>query len=322
MELRYDPFPLVFDQGDETTKLVCLKFFGLEDSPRAKDCRSVLIKQQRSDGAFPSRLDPKNWGMRETVRNTLLLLDAGLPPGGVNVDSAVKFILNHQNPDGGWSENRALKLPSEQTWMSSERSITWLSADVVELLYQVGMEDRHEYKAAVEWLRTIQNQHGGWASLAGDVEARQDDTSDPDSTAHITFLMGEIFGEDDPVYLKGRNLFERYLDECARDVARGFWIGSRDGGRGEPDVYHLTHLLLSWLLDPPRSLERGYDVGDPRVKRMMKALIDIQREDGGWRPFWAKESDPVYTVLAIKVLILSGMLARENLEGQVSAYAT
>lgn len=54
----------------------------------------------------------------------------------------------------------------------------------------------------------------------------------------------------------------------------------------------------------------------------MEALIDIQREDGGWRPFWAEESDPVYAVLTVKVLILSGMLAREDLEVAVNGYAT
>jgi len=78
---------------------------------------------------------------------------------------------------------------------------------------------------------------------------------------------------------------------------------------------------LSWLLDPPRRFQSGYDASDPRVKRMMEALVEIQRKDGGWRPFWAEESDPVYTVLAVKVLILSGMLVRQDLEADVKACA-
>jgi hypothetical protein len=69
---------------------------------------------------------------------------------------------------------------------------------------------------------------------------------------------------------------------------------------------------MSWLLDPPRRFERGYDAGDPRVRRMMEALIEIQRQDGGWRPFWSAESSPLYTALALKVLVLSGALARED----------
>lgn len=48
----------------------------------------------------------------------------------------------------------------------------------------------------------------------------------------------------------------------------------------------------------------------------MQALVDIQREDDGWRPFWAEESSPVYTALAVKALILSGMLARGDLQSR------
>ena len=322
MKLKHDPFPLIFTQGDEATKLTCLDFFGLSDSPTARGCLLGLIKQQRFDGTFPSRLDSGNWGTRETVRNTLLLLKVGLPPEGVNVASAVQFILSHQSSDGGWSENPMLKLPPEQTWLSNERSITWLTADVVQLLRQVRMGEGPECKAAVKWLRTMQNQHGGWPSLARDIGDRQSDTGDPDATAQIGFLMGELYGEDDPAYRKSRELFESYLNECAQDVKRGYRIRRRDGKREELDAYTLTHLLLSWLLDPPRRIQSGYDASDPRVKRMMEALVGIQQSDGGWRPFFAEESSPVYTALAVKVLILSGMIAREDLKVAVNAYAT
>jgi squalene cyclase len=321
MKLKHNPFPLIFAQGDEATKLACLDFFGLSDSPPAKDWLLQLIKLQRSDGAFPSSLDPENWGTRETVRNTLLLLKIGLPPEGVNVHAAVQFILNHQRPDGGWSENPSLVIPPEKVELSNEQGITWITADVVELLRQVGMGECPECKAALEWLRAMQNRHGGWYSYSGSIGDQRGSTGDPDSTAQITFLMGELYGEDDPVYLGGRELFERHLDECAQDVERGYRFRLRDGQKEELDGYTLTHLLLSWLLDQPRRIQSGYDVRDPRVKQMMEALIEIQREDGGWRPFWSEESSPVYTALAVKVLVLSGMLARDDLEAAVKAYA-
>jgi hypothetical protein len=123
MKLKYDPFPLIFTRGDEATQLACLEFFGLGGLPRAKTCLVELIKQQHSDGAFPSRLDPIHWGMIETVRHTLLLLRVGFPSGGVNVSSAVRFILDHQNPDGGWCENPSLQIPPDRG-LSNERSIT------------------------------------------------------------------------------------------------------------------------------------------------------------------------------------------------------
>jgi hypothetical protein len=321
MDLKYNPLPLIFSRGDEMTKLSCLELLGLRDSPQARACLLSLIKRQRSDGSFPSQLDPERWGMRETIRNALLLLKVGLPPGGVNVDAAVRHVLGHQRPDGGWSENPALETPPERTWLSSGRSIVWLSADVVDLLRQVGQGESAACHRALGWLRATQSRRGGWPSLAGDVGDRGQGADDPDSTAQVTFLMGEVYGEDDPAYLKGRERFEEYLDGCAQDAERGYWIRLRDGKREPLDVYHLTHLLLSWLLDPPRRFRSGYDASDPRVRRMMEALVDIQREDGGWRPFFAEESSPLYTALAVKALVWSGIPVREYLEANVGPYA-
>jgi hypothetical protein len=155
MRLRYDPFPLVFAQGSEATKITCLDFFGLTDSLRTRECLLSLIKQQRSDGSFPSGLDSETWGMQETTRHVLLLLKVGLPPDGVNAASAATFILNHRSADGGWCENPALKLPPERTWLNNERSITWLTADVVGLLRHVGLGESGICRSALEWLRTM-----------------------------------------------------------------------------------------------------------------------------------------------------------------------
>lgn len=320
MKLKHNPFPFIFAQGDETIRLVCLEFFGLVDSPQARGCLLSLVKQQRADGAFPSQIDPEEWGMRETVRNALLLLKVGLPPTGVNAHSAVQFILDQQRPDGGWCENHALAIPPEQTWLSTACSITWVTADAVDLLRQVGLEEGQECQAALAGLRAMQNEHGGWPSLAGGGDDRPGDTGDPDATAQVAFLLGEVYGEEDPAYQRGRALFERHLDECAQDVERGYWVRVRDGGREDLDVYTLTHLLLSWLLDPPRRFQAGYTVRDPRVRRMMEALVEIQQEDGGWRPFFAPASSPAYTVLAVKALVWSGLLAREDLEPNVRTH--
>jgi hypothetical protein len=321
VNLKHDPFPLIFSQGDAALQLVCLDLFGLGDSPRAQACLLELIRQQRSDGTFPSQLDPNHWGMRETVRTALLLLKLGLPLDGVNVQSAVHFVLQQQRPDGGWSENPALQFPRVQTWLSGERSITWLTADVVELLRQVGMGGIPECHAPLAWLRSIQNRHGGWPSYASAPGIQQDDTGDPDATAVITFLLGEIYGGHDPHHTRGRDLFERHLDACARDAARGYWVRRRDGQKQDLDAYTLIYLLLSWPLDPPRRFEWGYNAGDPRVERMMAALLDIQGEDGGWRSFFSAGSSPLYTVLAVKTLVLSGVLTRADLQAQVRAYA-
>jgi len=318
VKLEHDPCPLILSQGDEVTRLAFLSFLGLEHSPRAKESLLELIMQQRSDGAFPSQLDARRWGMRETVRSALLLLEVGLPASGINVHAAVRFIVGHQGSDGGWCENPELELPPEQTWLSGGRSIVWLTADVVDLLRRVGLGQSPACRASLQWLRAVQTRGGGWPSVARATEG--DAAGDPDTTAQLTFLMGEIYGEDDPACRRGRELFERHLDRCARDAEQGYRIRPRDGRRAELDVYHLTHLLLSWLLDPPRRFQAGYDADEPRVGRMMESLMDIQRQDGGWRPFFAEESSPMYAALAVKALVLSGMLDRSSLRERVESY--
>lgn len=321
MKLKYNPFPLIFGQGDAMTQLACLAFFDLADAPRGNACLLSLLKQQRADGAFPSRFDPETWGMQETVRHTLLLLRVSMPATGINVSSAVQFVLRHQNPDGGWCENPALKLPPEQTWLSNECSITWLTADAVELLGSVGQREQRPYQAALTWLRAMQNRHGGWPSVAEEGAGQEDDLGDPDATAQIAFLMGEIYGREDPAFQRGKRLFERHLEACARDADRGYWIRARDGQRAEIDVYTLTHLLLSSLLDAPRRLQGGYDVSDPRARRILGVLVDIQGQDGGWRPFFSEASSPVYTALAAKMLVLGGATCREDLLDLIEPYA-
>ncbi len=88
------------------------------------------------------------------------------------------------------------------------------------------------------------------------------------------------------------------------------------------DAYTLTQPILAWALEPQRRIRAGCEVREPRVRRILEALSDIQREDGGWRPFWEEESSPLYTVLAIEVLVLSGALARDDLRDKIGAYAT
>ena len=321
MMLKRDPFALIFERGDDATRLACLAFFDLAHTPCGNARLVRLLRQQRADGAFPSRSDPMTWGMQETVRQTLLLLQAGMPATGVNASSAVQFVLRNQNPDGGWCENPALEIPPHMTWLSNQRSITWLTADVVELLRGVGQGEQPPCQAALTWLRAMQNHQSGWPSVAEEATGQEDDLGDPDATAQITFLMGEIYGREDPAFRRGKRLFERHLDACARDAQRGYWVQARDGERQEIEVYTLIHLLLSSLLDAPRRLQQGYDVGDPRVKRILEVLLEIQGQDGGWRPFFQEASSPLYTVLAVEVLVLSGAIPREDLLKLVEPYA-
>jgi hypothetical protein len=222
-------------------------------------------------------------------------------------------VLEHGLAEGGWCENAALDIPPfQQTFMSNARGVTWLTADAVELLRQVGLGESEVCRAAVSWLRAQQNVLGGWPSVPRD-DPSAADRGDPDATAQVTFLLGDLFGPHDPQYRRGRELYESFLDAAAADAERGYRIRERDGSREDMEVYGLTHLLLSWLGDQPRRIDSGYDVSDGRVESLMAALIGCQAEDGGWRPYWSDESSPLYAALAVKTLCLAGAVPKQNL---------
>jgi hypothetical protein len=312
--LRYDPIKFVFKHGDEVTQLHLLQFLGLLENKKGKDLILHLLKSQMPSGGFPSKFDEKTEGIRETCRNALLLLNCGIPHDGLNIQSAVNYLVKHQHKNGGWSENPNLTIPKHVVELSKTKSITWLTADIIELLRRIRLEKSEPCTRALNWLRKMQYPDGGWPMFK-----RDQFRVDPDSTAQILFLMKEIYGEKDKLWIKGIKLFEKFLDKLALDAERGYYIAPT-GEKRENDIYHLTHLLIASLVDSKRRVDAGYNLKDVRVKKIIQAILKSQREDGGWRPFWTQNSDPIYTVLTLKLLLWLDTLKPESLRKHVAPY--
>lgn len=315
IKLRYNSVKFVFERGDKVTRLHLLQFLDMLDTRQGKDLILQVLASQMPSGGFPCKFDEKTEGVRETCRNVLLLLKCGVPHDRLNIQAAVNHLLSHQREDGGWSENPALTIPENVVELSTAQSVTWVSSDIVELLRSVGLGRSKPCTRALKWLRSMQNQEGGWPMFKKDRFG-----SDPDSTAQTLFMMREIYGEDDTVWLKGVKFYEKCLDGVAKDAERGYYIAP-DGKKREDDIYHLTHLLLSSLVDPKRRIEAGYDLNDERVKQIVQAIFETQREDGGWRPFFSEESSPTYTLLTLKLLAWLGAVNLDDLKKQAATYA-
>ena len=313
-ELRYDPIKFVFQHGDEVTKLHLLQFLDVLENKKGKDLILHLLKSQMPSGGFPSKLDGRTEGIRETCRNALLLLKCEIPRDRLNIQSAVNYLLKHQRENGGWSENPNLTIPKQVVELSNTQSITWLTADIIELLRSIQLEKSEPCTKALNWLRKMQNQDGGWPMFK-----RDEFRVDPDSTAQILFMMKEIYGENDQISVKGIKLFEKFLDRVALDAERGYNMAP-NGEKRENDIYHLTHLLIASLVDSRRRIDAGYNLKDTRVNKIVQAILDSQHKDGGWRPFWTPNSDPTYTVLALKLLVWLDILKPENLRKHIAAY--
>jgi len=309
MNFKYDPIPFIFAKGDPYTKLCVLELAGLADTSLGNSLLLELLKTQHKDGGFPSKIDPKVSGVKETERIAFLFSRYGMPKDGLNLASCMKFILKSQTEDGGFKENSKLTIPEKIVELSNQKGVTWLTADIVDLLREMGLENTKACQKGIHWLRKVEISGGGWGLFENDEEI------DPDSSAQITFLMKDLFGEEDPLYKRGIALYEEHLNQVAKDAESGFCY--RNGEKEENDIYHLTHLLGQSFFFGKRSADAGYDVNDEKVRKIVKAIIHTQREDGGWRPYWSEESDPTYTGLVIKIFFWIGALQKAKINSMI-----
>ncbi len=182
MRLKHDPIGFILREGDDKTKLRLLELLELLDTKKAKELTLNLLKSQMPNGGFTSRFNREIAEVTKTCRTALLLLKCGIPQDCLNIQSAVNFLLSLQRDDGGWSENPKLTIPRKVIELSNEKSVTWLTADVIVLLREVGLAENEACKRALSWLRSIQSEAGGWFMFEGDGF----EGSDPDSTAQIS----------------------------------------------------------------------------------------------------------------------------------------
>jgi hypothetical protein len=309
MELKYDPISFIFEKGDLFTKLCVLEMVELWNTPLGNKSLLDLLKTQNKDGGFPSKINPDFSGVKETERIAFLLLRCGMPKDGLIMGSCMKFLLKNQTEDGAFRENPKLIIPEKLIELSNQKGVTWLTADIVDLLREMGQENIKASQKAILWLRKTELAEGGWGLFEEGEEV------DPDSSAQITFLMKDLFGEEDPLYKRGIALFEKHLNQIAKDVEQGFCLIKEE--REENDIYHLTHLLGQSFFSGKRSAEAGYNVKDNRVKKIVEGIIKIQRDDGGFRPFWSQESDPLYTGLVLKIFLWVGAMGKKKIKSLI-----
>ncbi len=302
--LRYDPIPFILNRGRPIEVLGLLDEAGLLFTSTAREYLLFLLSRQREDGGFPSLYDPTHYGVRETGQAVRLLLHGGLGADTLNVTAALDLLLRRQTPAGGWRENPALRFPPSVPGLSNTQEIPWLTAEIVQTLREAGRDTEDAYWIAIEWLYNSHCSCGGWPLWEGE------DEPDPDTSTLITFLLQEIYGQADPVVEQGREFYEKCLTQVAQEARQRYH--EVRGERHGLDAYHLVDTVLD-----PLAAEAGYDLQDERVADIIEAVVDIQRRDGGWRPFWQEESDPRYTFYALQAMVWVGAIGRAELAEMV-----
>ena len=277
-KLRYDAVSYVIRNGNaiHKLKLACILSLNLDQ----RHLIDELKTSQNKDGGWPWQLeDGKPSGISQTAKVLELLPSVGVKSISKMIRGAVSFLLAHQHEDGGWSENPELEeiVPSGWDWVSTRHS-GYQTADVVNALIEAGYRGG-EVGRGIDFLRTTQNEEGGWPSHVGPSPYTGSDIA---STDHVVFAFLR-YGEprESPVFQRT----ERMLLEKRSEI---------------DSPVNLTSVLSTLLA-------LGYSPENEYVSELVERLIEAQRPDGGWNWFGDLPSNPMQTVDCLEQLVKLGV---------------
>jgi len=286
--LKKNPFPFILSKGDPMSILQILTTTDRLGTKHGFNSLAAVVSLQNGDCGFPRNLQKESpSSVKTTYRVLNTLHKVGFDRRSYIMTSALNWLLKWQEDDGGWHENLAINLPEWMTWESTSRSVTWYTRQIGKFLQQLKMQNTKAFKRIIEFFESSELPNGGWSAVVGV------DGPDPDSTAGIGDFLAQVIGGQHPAVSRARKIFDSSMDKL---------IGKVKKERIE-DAYELTHLIF---VKPQNSM---YEKGDKRVMTLLRALLEAQREDGGWLTFYSKgKSDVPITVHSLQVLISHGIL--------------
>ncbi len=294
MNLKRNPFPFILNQGSPVSVLQALTIIDRIKTSVGFENLLQLISLQNNDGGFPNNLEfNASSSVKITCRVVRTLIQIGVSKHSHIVTSAVNWLLKQQEKDGGWHENPAIALPEWVTWESTTKSVTWYTCQIAKLLGELGMQKSEAFKKALSFLEKTELSNGGWPPVDGLEEL------DPDSTVGIGNFLVTVYGNNYPSVVRARRIFEERIAGLAAKVKH----------ETVDDAYELTHLVFDEF---PNYM---YNLDDMRVRRVLEALVHVQREDGGWKTFYScGKSDAAISVYALRVLVSHGIISKETLQ--------
>ncbi|APU14608.1 MULTISPECIES: squalene--hopene cyclase [Actinoalloteichus] len=129
------------------------------DDPRMRNGALYLLKTQEEDGSWFGR-----WGANYvygTGAAVPALIAAGASPQSRAVRRAVRWLVDHQNADGGWGED--LRSYDDDSWRGRGESTPSQTAWALLALHAAGEgEDTDVVRRGIEWLTSRQLPDGTW----------------------------------------------------------------------------------------------------------------------------------------------------------------
>jgi squalene-hopene/tetraprenyl-beta-curcumene cyclase len=160
-QLPFCDFGAVIDPPSADVTAHIVEAFAAEGLSESKACkRGViwLLKNQESDGSWFGR-----WGANYIYGTGAVvpaLIAAGVRPGKPAIRRAVRWLEDHQNPDGGWGED--LRSYDDPALAGRGESTASQTAWALLALLAAGERDNPATERAVEWLAKTQRDDGGW----------------------------------------------------------------------------------------------------------------------------------------------------------------
>jgi len=299
VRLKKNPFPFLLSEGDPIAILQILRTINCLRTKPGFDNLAAIISAQNNNGGFPRDLQkgfPSS--VKATYRTLRALYMVGIDKRSYIMTSALNWLLDQQNVDGGWHENPEVNLPKWMTWESTSKSVTWYTCQIGILLKQLEMQDTKAFKKIIGFFERSMLPTGGWSAVKGL------DKRDDDSTVGIADFLAQVLGGQYPAVSVARNIFDSSMAKLV----------SRIKSERIDDAYELTHLISD---KPQNSMHK---TGDKRVKTLLKALGQAQREDGGWLTFYSGgKSDVPISVYSLQILVSHGVLQKTILQSMFAA---
>jgi len=283
--LKYNPLPIIFEKGNYYHHLKALSFLEESDESQLLDVSKQARSSQNKDGGWPwlGRWDFKERipaSVTDTAYILATLVDAGLDIHSVQVKRATAFLLQAQRDDGGWSENPQLRqtISESWTWFSVDHSVTWITGLVITALIKAGYPSNAPYIfKARAFLKSLQNEEGGWPSHAGSKDPQSTDMWTIEDIISALLTVGEK--RNSKIIKRAENAILKHRDRWKEPVENPLGV----------------FLML------------GYDTEHPYVQECIRHLLENQKEDGGWGYYNNWPSSPDQTVRWLEILLKYGV---------------